>query len=238
MSLFAISDLHLSMNGEKPMDIFGARWQDHHQKLKERWEDVVTAGDTVIIGGDISWARRLEEAEADFSFIHTLPGRKVFFKGNHDYWWHSYAKVKKNLPSSICAVQNNYYPYTEDVAICGTRGWTLPGSANFTEDDDRIYRRELIRLELSLTMAQRDGFTGLIAVLHYPPFASGLEDSGFIAILQQFNVKICIYGHLHGEDQQRAFSGERDGIRYYFTASDYLEFHPQLIHMNKTLPLD
>ncbi len=226
MSLFAISDLHLSLDGDKPMDIFGERWEQHHQRLKEHWEGMVGNDDTVIIGGDISWALRLEETELDFQFIHGLPGRKVFFKGNHDYWWQSYAKVKKFLPASICAVQNNYCLYEGHIAICGTRGWTVPGSTNFTEEDDRVYRRELIRLELSLSMAKKDGFEETVAVLHYPPFDPALEDSEFVAVLHKYNVKICLYGHLHGADHDRAFNGERDGVTYYFTASDYLNFHP------------
>ncbi|MEW5919878.1 MAG: metallophosphoesterase [Bacillota bacterium] len=226
MSLFAISDLHLSLNGEKPMHIFGDRWEGHHLKLQEQWEEVVAGRDTVIIGGDISWALKLEEMEEDFRFIHALPGRKVFFKGNHDYWWQSYAKVKKALPRSICAVQNNYCLYENRVAICGTRGWNIPGIMNFAEQDERVYQRELIRLELSLGMAIKDGFDHIVAVLHYPPFGPGLEDSGFVTLLHQYNVKTCIYGHLHGDDHRRAFSGERDGITYYFTSSDYLEFRP------------
>jgi uncharacterized protein len=226
MSLFAISDLHLSLNGDKPMDIFGERWERHHERLKEHWEGVVGGDDTVIIGGDISWALRLEETALDFQFIHALPGRKVFFKGNHDYWWQSYAKVKEFLPQSICAVQNNYCRYDSHTAICGTRGWNVPGSTIFSEHDDRIYRRELVRLELSLSMAKKDGFGKTVAVLHYPPFSPALEDSEFVAVLQKYNVKLCLYGHLHGEDHCRAFIGERDGIQYHFIAGDYLNFRP------------
>ena len=226
MSLFAISDLHLSLSGDKPMDVFGDRWKQHHHKLKEHWEKVVDEEDTVIVGGDISWALRLEETTDDFQFIHALPGRKVFFKGNHDYWWQSFAKVKKALPPSICAVQNNYCVYENRIAICGTRGWSTPGSTNFSEHDDTVYRRELIRLELSLSMAKNDGFDQAVAVLHYPPFDANLDNSDFVSILHRYNVKVCLYGHLHGEDHCRAFSGERDGITYHFTSSDYLNFRP------------
>lgn len=226
MSLFAISDLHLSLNGEKPMHIFGEHWEGHHLKLKEQWEQVVAAEDTVIIGGDISWALKLEQTGEDFRFIHALPGRKVIFKGNHDYWWQSYAQVKKALPPGICAVQNNYCSYADSVAVCGTRGWNIPGVINFTEHDERVYQRELIRLELSLSLAVKDGYEQIVAVLHYPPFGPGQEDSGFVALLHKYNVKTCIYGHLHGDDHRRAFSGERDGISYHFTACDYLDFRP------------
>ena len=226
MSLFAISDLHLSLKGDKPMDVFGDRWEQHHLKLQKNWMEVVGDGDTVIIGGDISWALKLDEAVEDFQFIHALPGRKIFFKGNHDYWWQSYAKVKKALPRSICAVQNNYCSYENKIAICGTRGWNTPGSTNFSEQDERVYQRELIRLELSFSRAKKYGFEQSVAVLHYPPFGPDLEDSEFVSIMHKYNVKTCLYGHLHGEDHCRAFMGEKDGITYYFTASDYLEFRP------------
>lgn len=226
MSLFAISDLHLSLKGDKPMDVFGERWEQHHLQIKECWEKIVGDGDTVVVGGDISWALRLEEASDDLWFVHSLPGRKIFFKGNHDYWWQSYAKVKKALPPSICAVQNNYCLYKDRIAICGTRGWNVPGNLNFDQQDERVYQRELIRLELSFKKAKKDGFEPSVAVLHYPPFGPELEDSGFTTLLQQYSVKVCIYGHLHGADQERVFTGERNGITYYFTASDYLRFRP------------
>jgi len=232
MSLFAISDLHLSLGSEKPMDIFGEHWKDHHLKLKENWEASVDADDTVILGGDLSWAMKLEEARDDFNFVHSLPGKKVIFKGNHDYWWQSYAKVNEALPESIRAVQNNYFLYDDRIAICGTRGWMLPGGDNFSEQDRKVYKRELGRLELSLKKAESDGYNNIIAVFHYPPFTFNREEDGFTAIMRQFNVKICLYGHLHGADHQRAFSGEKDGIRYYFASSDYLKFNPLPIDLS------
>ncbi len=225
MSLFAISDLHLSLGGEKPMDIFGERWENHHLKLRENWHRVVGRQDTVILGGDLSWALKLEEAAADLAFIHELPGRKIIFRGNHDYWWKSYAKVLNALPSSIHAVQNNYYAYG-DLALCGTRGWTAPGGDNYTEQDRKIFQRELLRLEMSLERAWKDGFSSLLVTLHYPPWNLRQEDTEFVDLLHRFGVKMCLYGHLHGVDHQRALQGNKDGILYYFTASDYLDFTP------------
>lgn len=227
--IYAISDLHLSLGGEKPMDIFGIKWQDHHLKLRENWLKSVREDDTVIIGGDFSWALKLEEAREDFDFVHQLPGRKVLFKGNHDYWWQSYSKVKKALPSSMQAVQNNYIAYRGRLALCGTRGWTTPGGENYTVKDEKIYQRELIRLRLSLEKARQDGFEEFVVTLHYPPFTSRGEDTGFIAIMQEYAVRLCLYGHLHGEDQQNVFQGERDAISYCFVAADFLDFVPRLI---------
>jgi predicted phosphohydrolase len=230
--LWAISDLHLSLGGEKPMDIFGEQWEDHHLKIKENWQKSVENGDTVILGGDLSWALKLEEAGEDFNFIHGLPGRKVLFKGNHDYWWQSYAKVNKALPAGICAVQNNYFLYEGRIALCGTRGWTAPGGENYTSQDEKIYRRELMRLEMSLSRAQKDGYSDFIVTLHYPPFTLQGKETGFVDIMRQYNVKICLYGHLHGVDQQRVFQGERDRIMFYFISCDFLKFDPLLIDLS------
>jgi len=229
VALFAISDLHLSFTVEKPMHIFGEIWEDHHLKIKENWEKVVGPEDTVILGGDLSWALKLEEAQQDLQFVHRLPGTKVLFKGNHDYWWQSYRKVKEMLPEDMHAVQNNYFPYEGNegsIALCGARGWTLPGIEKFTAQDEKIYKRELIRLELSLASARSEGYENYIVTLHYPPLTPAGEESGFTVIMRKFGVRICIYGHLHGEDHGRAFTGEKGGIHYYFTSSDFLHFAP------------
>jgi predicted phosphohydrolase len=230
--LFAISDLHLSLGGEKPMDIFGEQWEDHHLKIKNNWGNIVKENDTVILGGDLSWALKLEEAEEDFNFIHSLPGKKVLFKGNHDYWWQSYAKVNKALPESVYAVQNNYFLYEGRIALCGTRGWMAPGAENYGEQDEKIYRRELTRLELSLTQAQKDGCREFVVTLHYPPFTPQGKETGFIEIMREFGVKICLYGHLHGAEGQRVFQGEKDNIRYYFVSCDFLNFAPLFIDLS------
>jgi len=234
MALFAISDLHLSLSGEKPMDVFGGFWKDHHLILKQNWERTVGKEDTVILGGDLSWAMKLEEAVLDFQFVDTLPGTKVLFKGNHDYWWQSFSKVKEALPKSMIPVQNNYVLFNRNVALCGTRGWTYPDAPVCSAQDEKIYRRELMRLELSLETARKDGFSTFIVTLHYPPFSSSLEDTGFTEIMHRYGVKVCLYGHLHGRDHCRAFSGVREGISYYFIASDYLKFSPLLIDPEDT----
>jgi len=225
MALFAISDLHLSLGGEKPMDIFGSEWADHHLKIKENWGKIVSDDDVVILGGDLCWAMKLEDAQQDFAFVHQLPGKKVLFKGNHDYWWQSYSKVVRALPESLYAVQNNYFAYENGIAICGTRGWTIPGEYS-TELDGKIFKREKMRLELSLGQAQNDGYEKFIVTLHYPPFIRYEEDEGFAEIMKKYNVKICLYGHLHGADHQRAYTGEQEGISYYFISCDYLGFKP------------
>ena len=90
MSVFAISDLHLSLNSttNKSMEVFGRRWTGYTEKIKKNWQAIVTPEDDVIIPGDISWALSLPEAESDLRFVDSLPGRKFLGKGNHDLWWY------------------------------------------------------------------------------------------------------------------------------------------------------
>jgi len=241
MRLFAISDLHLAFQVDKPMDIFGPRWENHHEQIKRYWEKEVSQEDIVILGGDLSWALKLEDVKEDLNFIDSLPGRKILIKGNHDYWWGSYKKVRQILPSSIYAIQNNYFPFDayKKVAICGTRGWLIPDmseehAAHNSEQkhNQKIYNREVNRLDLSLQSAWKDGFTNSIVTIHYPPFCrSKGNGSGFIDVMNKYNVKVCVYGHLHGEDHYKAFVGSKQGIDFYFTSADYLQFKPQKIDL-------
>lgn len=230
MSLFAISDLHLALQVEKPMDVFGADWKNHHDKIAHHWRNTISENDTIVISGDISWAMKLAEAADDLNFIDALPGKKVMIKGNHDYWWESYTKIKKALPESIVALQNNHYPYDNDygIAICGTRGWQVPSqsSANDYEHDQKIFRRELHRLELSLNSAWQAGYNHPVVALHYPPIINKKPEQQLMEIMQLYNVKICLYGHLHGKDHAFAYTGCKNGIRFFFTACDYLNFKP------------
>lgn len=224
MSLFAISDLHLALSGDKPMDVFGDQWYKHDEKIKNNWLELITEKDTVLIGGDISWSMRMEEGIQELQWIQKLPGRKIIIKGNHDYWWGSINKLN-GLFKDMSFIQNNFFSY-DDYAICGTRGWICPGSDKFTVQDDKIYKRELIRLRLSLEAARKEGFTKLICMIHYPPTNEKFEDSGFIDIFKEYKVKKVIYGHLHGHSLYRVLKGERDSIEYFITSSDYLNFRP------------
>ena len=75
--IFAIGDTHLSGQPPvKPMDIFGANWHDHWEKIKADWLARVSTDDTVLLAGDISWAMKLEEALPDLQAISDLPGKK------------------------------------------------------------------------------------------------------------------------------------------------------------------
>lgn len=223
MRIFAIGDLHLSLSADKPMDIFGEVWRDHMEKLRVHWLETVDKDDWVLIPGDISWAMQLDAAAPDLRFLGALPGRKLLLRGNHDYWWSSRAKVLSILPESMFLLQNDSRRLG-NIAVCGTRGWTCPGSAGYSEADERVYARELIRLELSLQSADADAER--LVMLHFPPFCERTKDSGFTELCERYHVKTLVYAHLHGSAHKGAFEGERNGVRYVFAAGDYLGFRP------------
>lgn len=225
-TVYAISDLHLPGSTGKTMDVFGPNWLNHDQQIEVNWCKLVSEEDIVLIPGDISWAMKLEEAEADLNRIGSWPGIKVMIRGNHDYWWQGIGKLRQKLPSSMYAIQNDSVS-VHGLTICGTRGWKVPGNENFTDEDEKIYLREVKRLELSLSAAsQRDQ---VIVMLHYPPFNEQREPSLFVEIMQKYKVTKCVYGHLHGPKVQEAVTGTFDGIEYYLVSCDQVEFTPLLI---------
>ncbi|SHI04252.1 hypothetical protein SAMN02745196_02490 [Clostridium collagenovorans DSM 3089] len=224
MSLWAISDLHLALNANKPMDIFGDNWFRHEEKIKESWLENIKEEDTVLIAGDISWTMKIEDGLEDLEWINKLPGKKIFVKGNHDYWWSSINKLNK-LYENMNFIQNTFYSY-EDYAICGTRGWICPGSSNFNTHDEKIYKRELIRLRLSLGAAMKAGYTKIIVMLHYPPINEKFKCEEIIEVLKEYPVEKVIYGHLHGPSLKTCFDGEYEGIEFIMTSCDYLQFKP------------
>lgn len=226
--VYAIGDLHLSLSvPNKAMDVFGAHWKDHTERIKEAWQDTVSEEDLVLIPGDISWAMYLNDAIADLAFIGELKGTKLILRGNHDYWWQSVTKVRAALPEKMFALQNDVFRFG-DICVCGTRGWTVPESAHFKESADRkLYERELIRLDLSLKALPQD--VQAIGMLHFPPFSETGEPSGFARRFAAANVTDVVYGHLHGVSHRFMFNGESDGVRYYAVPADFLNFIPKRI---------
>lgn len=220
MKVFAISDLHLS--GEppyKPMDVFGAHWANHAAKVQEAWLAQVTDEDVVIIAGDISWAMNLPEAAQDLRWLAALPGKKLLLRGNHDYWWASLAKMQKEWPDFIF-LQNDACAIFGDLAICGTRGWLLPSAESFDAEDEKIYKREGIRLELALKAAQKQGAKQIIVGMHYPPLFQAEEQTVFTQLMEAYGVTHCVYGHIHGENNVSTFQGERAGVNYKLVSCD------------------
>ena len=227
MALYAIGDLHLCLGAPKPMDIFGGNWTGYMDKLKEGMS-VITADDTTVLLGDLSWALSLEESAADFAWINEIPGRKIILKGNHDYWWSTAAKFRKfceeNGFSNMEILNNNCFEY-EDWAICGTRGWFFEEERS-GEHDEKVFKRELMRLEASLKSA---GDLPKLVFLHYPPRYKGYECTEILQLLQQYDVRRCFYGHLHGASHGLAQEGLWDGVDFKLVAADKLNFVPHLV---------
>lgn len=229
MAIFAIGDLHLSHDRHKPMDIFGGEWENHAEKIGENWNRVVGSADLVVVVGDISWAMHLSAALPDLQWLAALKGTKVLIRGNHDYWWSSIGKVRRQLPSSVFALQNDFFIW-ENEAICGTRGWVCPGEEGFDNDhDQKIYQREVSRLRLSLASAKMKSLPIRIAALHFPPFNRRGQPSDFTALLEEYAVKICVFGHIHDHGRNEIFQGERGGVTYRFAAADGIGFEPLLL---------
>ncbi len=228
MSLFVLGDTHLSFGvPEKPMDIFSG-WANYQQLLEENWKRLIQPEDTIVLAGDISWGMTLEEAKADFAFLHALPGRKIILKGNHDYWWNSMSKMtgffETNGFDTLHILHNNCYAY-ETYGICGTRGWVnMPGEAQ----DAKILAREQQRLRVSLQAAVSQGLTPIV-FLHYPPIFWTNRNEPMLELLHEYGVKDCYYGHLHGRSHARAAKGLDEGISYHLISGDFLQFVPEKI---------
>lgn len=227
MALYAIGDLHLCLGAPKPMDVFGGAWVGYMDKLKEGLS-VIGPEDTTVLLGDLSWALDLPSAKADFAWINEIPGRKIILKGNHDYWWSTQAKFTKFCQEhdfqNLLLLNNNCYEYG-DWAICGTRGWFFEEERS-GQHDEKVFRRELIRLETSLKAA---GEKNKMVFLHYPPRYKGYECSEILALLEAYQVRKCFYGHLHGGSHRLAMEGLWDGVEFRLTAADYLNFQPFLV---------
>lgn len=229
MKLFAMADLHLSLSTDKPMDVFGKRWNDHVNKMSRNWMEAVSDEDVVLISGDVSWGLKLEEAKPDLDWVHEMPGRKIITRGNHDLWWSSLSKMN-GMYDDILFVQNNSV-VIGNTAICGVRGWMFPGAAyEWTEHDEKIYRRELIRLEMALKSAKDSNSERTVLSIHYPPLNIMKTETGFTELIEKYEADIVIYGHLHGDDVYRyAFNGKKDGSEYILTSSDQIGFRPEYI---------
>lgn len=223
MKIFAIADLHLSNDESKPMDIFGAQWENHFARIREDWLSKVSEEDIVLLPGDLSWEMKLEAAVSDIRRVAALPGRKVLIRGNHDYWWSSIGRVRENLPAGMYAIQNDAVTI-DGYTFCGTRGWVLPGEDS-DEDDERIRVRELGRLRLSVESALRIAGDGpIICLLHYPPLLEAMRDTDVTALIEQTPIREVVYGHLHGNALKGAFRGVHNGVNYHQVSCDGIGF--------------
>lgn len=224
MALYAIGDLHLSLGAPKPMDVFGGAWVGYMDKL-EKGMSVIGPEDTTVLLGDLSWALDLTGAKADFAWLNRIPGKKILLKGNHDYWWCTAAKFRKfceeNGFRDMQQLNNNCFCYN-GIALCGTRGWFFEEDKKGTHDE-KVFRRELIRLETSLKAA---GNLEKIVFLHYPPKYQGYSCPEILELLKKYQVRQCFYGHLHGGSHRLAVQGLWDGTEFHLVSADFLDFHP------------
>lgn len=230
MSIYTIGDLHLSFHENKPMSIFGENWEGHEEKIKKDWIEKVKENDLVVLPGDFSWSTYLKDTYEDFSYLNSLPGKKLLLKGNHDYWWTTVTSMKKFLEENhfnhIDFVYNSAYEF-ENYIISGTRGW----GQNEEGEDKKLLKREVARLELSLKEASRlneKREKEILVFLHYPPITKNNiinnEMSDFIKIMKKYGVKKCYYGHLHSNSIKEAVEGEYYGINFKLVSADGLDF--------------
>lgn len=222
MKVYSISDLHLSLTCDKPMDIFGPVWEGYWENIIADWQKQVSDEDIVLIAGDISWAMKLEDAQKDLQEIAKLKGKKIFIRGNHDYWWKSLTAIRSVLPNNCYVLQNDSLKIGNYV-FCGTRGWTVPENTNqVTEEDKKMLNREFLRLELSLKSATEklEPNDELICMIHYPPFNSKFDDNDFTKLMEQYKVSKCVYGHLHGKNSRGKKVVEKNNIKYFLTSCD------------------
>ena len=251
MKIWAIADLHLCFGvPAKTMEVFGSEWKDYTQKIETNWKKNVEEDDLVLIAGDTSWAIKPEEVIPDLEWIESLPGTKIMIKGNHDYWWPSLKKLNELLPPSIHAIQNGAFDHN-GITIGGSRLWDTeeysfenlielkdnpysPKKTDFIEEatqlelSQKIFSRELQRLKLSLGQINKSASIR-IAMTHYPPISADLQDSEASKILEEHGIQCCVFGHLHNVKPDLQPFGEKNGVKYILTSSDYLNFTPTLI---------
>ena len=226
MNVYAISDLHLSGAAAKPMDIFGAGWEGHFEKIKTDWREKVKSNDVVLISGDISWAMKLSDALVDLRAIAELPGKKVFIRGNHDYWWNGITKLRDSAPDDSFVFLQTDSVRIGELVIVGSRGWTCPGSPDYTEQDQKLYLREAERFRLAFLDADRLAQEGdkKLAMIHYPPFSLKTEETLFTELFEKNGVEKVVFGHIHGA-AYFPLKTFKSGIEYVLASCDKVGFN-------------
>lgn len=230
MKIFSISDLHLSGVCDKPMDVFGAGWENHFEKIKADWNEKVADDDIVLICGDTSWGTVLEEGLYDLRTLKGLKGKKVFIRGNHDYWWNGITKLRDGAPDDTFYFLQNDCIRFEGVVICGSRGWTCPGSTDYTDHDEKLYMREAERFKLCFKQVEKVREEGdkLLVMVHYPPFSLKSPETMFTRLFEENKADKVIFGHIHGE-AYFPLRTVKNGIEYLLTSCDKVNFTLQRI---------
>lgn len=212
------------------MDVFGAGWEGHFEKIKNDWQNKVAEDDIVLLCGDTSWGTKLEEGVFDLNSLKGLKGRKVFVKGNHDYWWNGISKLRDAAPDDTFYFLQNDCVKFGNIIICGSRGWSCPGSADYTEHDEKLYLREAERIKLCFKEVEKVREEGdvLIVMTHYPPMGLKLQDTLFTKLFEENGADKVVFGHIHGQSFF-PFRTVKGGIEYVLTSCDKVGFALQLI---------
>ena len=244
MALYALGDMHLSFQADKSMDKFGRVWKNHERKIEKYAGRTVKPEDTLVLTGDHSWGRKLDECSEDLDFIARLPGRKILLRGNHDMFWNANKtkQLNEEFAGKLFFLQNNFAAY-RDYALVGTKGYTfegpfyLDGRGRITGWDEereqqakKLVDREMKRLRESFRQAEEAGYRKFVMFLHYPPTNILEETSPFTEIAEEYRVSAVVYSHCHGESRfGDSIRGEFHGIRYLLVSGDYLGFRPELV---------
>ena len=225
MNIYAISDLHLSTTSDKPMNVFGGNWEGHFEKIKRDWLEKVHEDDIVLICGDISWAMKLDDGLEDLKQLAFLPGKKIFVRGNHDFWWNGITKLRESAPNDTFIFLQSDAVKIGNFVFVGSRGWTCPGSPDYTEQDNKLYLREAERFRLAFVEANKIAEENdiKIALIHYPPFSIKTPDTLFTQLFEENGVQKAVFGHIHGA-AYFPLRTERKGVEYHLSACDKVAF--------------
>lgn len=225
MNVYAISDLHLSFTEDKPMNVFGGNWEGHFEKIKSDWNEKVQEDDVVLICGDISWAMKLENALVDLHALSGLKGRKIFIRGNHDYWWNGISKIRAAAPDDSFVFLQTGAVKIGNLVFVGSRGWTCPGSPDYTDHDEKLYFREAERFKLAFAEADKLFKEGdkKIALIHYPPFNLKNDETLFTQLFENNGVEKAVFGHIHGS-AYFPLKTEKRGVEYILSSCDKVGF--------------
>ena len=228
MALYALGDLHLSFQVDKPMAVFGPEWKDHEKKIEKYCRKKIGPEDTLVLTGDHSWGKKLSTCEKDLAFIESLPGRKILLRGNHDMFWDpkKTERLNEQFEGRLYFLQNNFYSY-HDYALVGTKGYCYEGKDSY-EHFLMIRERETERLEVSLEAAKNAGYRKFIIFLHFPPTSIGEPDSPFTRLAEKYHAEQLIYSHSHGRARfDDSIKGMYNGVLYRLVSGDYLGFRPE-----------
>ena len=239
MSLYAIGDLHLSFQSDKSMEVFGEEWKNHSDKIRENWCSIINESDTIVVTGDHSWGKKLEDSLEDLEFIASLPGRKILLRGNHDRFWkktNRTEELNELFNGKLLFLQNNYYAYIDEksgkeYALIGSKGFSIDDYCFLAQDKiEKRLKNESSRLIKSYEAAKDAGYENFIMFLHYPPTNMYEKEGVFTKLAQEFGVEQVIYSHLHGKERfDYSIEGQNNGVEYVLVSSDYLDFMPRLV---------